>query len=616
MEDQEESIVIKLTEDDIPGAALTEPLESHTVVALKWWLLCRDIKVPTSWKKSRIIARIREAKEQGIEVVDVDGSYLWKKRQSILAPLGVDVSSNETPLPPPSGWEQITASNYKSYAEKIPQVTAGVVYTYLAEGVGHTVGHPAFRALSRGFTHWASGRMELMEVNLKNPDFCHVRCTMKPSMKPGVYKVYVLLQKEHEYAAKKATCECAAGNSASCTHISAILHALVALCPSLTPFQDGSSSHVVGDTEESLPVTSFLCQWKQPRKRKDSTLKTSEAKFEKHVYSRVNSRSFQEIEDFDPRPQEHRGTASVRLSTLLNKLQGKDLAISLLLDPRCRVWGKQTTNDSPDLPSDLEVQFTVGQFISSLMVSEEMAREIELTTRRQRNTLTWFDARRFRLTASKFGEVRRLKPTTPPDNLVLRVIQSPSFKSAATEWGIRNEDTAIKVYADTQRQSGHDELVVCPSGFIIDTKHAFLGATPDGAVYDPLSDNPYGFLEVKCPYSLKDKTPQQACSSPGFCCTLDGDQQSLHLRENHLYYSQVQGQMAIGHRPWCDFVIYTTKGISVERINFNQKFWEDELLPKLCDFYRYCIAPEIVSPLHVLGLPIRDLRKSSLQLHD
>ena len=45
MEEQEEGIVIKITEDDIPGAALKEPLESHTVVALKWWLLCRDIKI-------------------------------------------------------------------------------------------------------------------------------------------------------------------------------------------------------------------------------------------------------------------------------------------------------------------------------------------------------------------------------------------------------------------------------------------------------------------------------------------------------------------------------------------------------------------------------------------
>ena len=31
--------LVELTEDDIPGAALAEPLESHTVPALKWWLL-------------------------------------------------------------------------------------------------------------------------------------------------------------------------------------------------------------------------------------------------------------------------------------------------------------------------------------------------------------------------------------------------------------------------------------------------------------------------------------------------------------------------------------------------------------------------------------------------
>ena len=32
---------VELTEEDIQGAALKEPLESHTVHALKWWLLCR-----------------------------------------------------------------------------------------------------------------------------------------------------------------------------------------------------------------------------------------------------------------------------------------------------------------------------------------------------------------------------------------------------------------------------------------------------------------------------------------------------------------------------------------------------------------------------------------------
>ena len=67
--------------------------------------------------------------------------------------------------------------------------------------------------------------------------------------------------------------------------------------------------------------------------------------------------------------------------------------------------------------------------------------------------------------------------------------------------------------------------------------------------------------------------------------------------------------MAIGQRPWCDFVIYTTKGLSVERIQFDNDYWTNTLLPKLESFYDNCIAPEVVSPLHTLGLPLRDLSK-------
>ena len=66
--------------------------------------------------------------------------------------------------------------------------------------------------------------------------------------------------------------------------------------------------------------------------------------------------------------------------------------------------------------------------------------------------------------------------------------------------------------------------------------------------------------------------------------------------------------MAISKRKWCDFIIFTTKGLSVERIQFDSDFW-NELLPKLIDFYDNCLAPEIVSPVHVLGIPVRDLRK-------
>ena len=66
--------------------------------------------------------------------------------------------------------------------------------------------------------------------------------------------------------------------------------------------------------------------------------------------------------------------------------------------------------------------------------------------------------------------------------------------------------------------------------------------------------------------------------------------------------------MAITGRKWCDFVIYTLKRLSVERIYFNQAFWDGELLPKLTDFYENCVGPEIVSLMHFIGLPVRNLK--------
>ena len=49
--------LVVLSVADIPGADLREPFEKHTVAALRWWLLCRGFKAPTSWKKQQLIDR-------------------------------------------------------------------------------------------------------------------------------------------------------------------------------------------------------------------------------------------------------------------------------------------------------------------------------------------------------------------------------------------------------------------------------------------------------------------------------------------------------------------------------------------------------------------------------
>ena len=68
-------------------------------------------------------------------------------------------------------------------------------------------------------------------------------------------------------------------------------------------------------------------------------------------------------------------------------------------------------------------------------------------------------------------------------------------------------------------------------------------------------------------YTIRNITPIEACTHHNFFCTLQNDDTPKSvLRPLHPYYSQVQGQMPVGDRPWCDFVIYTTKSITVERI--------------------------------------------------
>ena len=50
-------VSVVLEEADIPGASLDEPLDSHNMASLRWWLQCHGIKPITSWKKQELISR-------------------------------------------------------------------------------------------------------------------------------------------------------------------------------------------------------------------------------------------------------------------------------------------------------------------------------------------------------------------------------------------------------------------------------------------------------------------------------------------------------------------------------------------------------------------------------
>ena len=109
------------------------------------------------------------------------------------------------------------------------------------------------------------------------------------------------------------------------------------------------------------------------------------------------------------------------------------------------------------------------------------------------------------------------------------------------------------------------------------------------------SEHPDGVIEVKCPYSKREVTPREACSDPKFYCELVNSE--IRLKSSHIYYHQVQLQMYVGADlyQWCDFCVFTCKGLSIQRI-FPDSAWQEKYIPELESFFDNCTVPKIVMP--------------------
>ena len=154
------------------------------------------------------------------------------------------------------------------------------------------------------------------------------------------------------------------------------------------------------------------------------------------------------------------------------------------------------------------------------------------------------------------------------------LLAQKAFSSAAVEHGKKYEPVALKEYEKYMRKLGRP-VKVLKSGLFISPKIPILGCSPDAKVIDLSCTDRFGLGEVKCPSSKFHVTPLEACEDPTFF---------MENKNGKLYYDQVQGLMGLSGAKWCDFIVYTSKGMSVERIKFDQDHW-DTLSGKLCEYY-------------------------------
>ena len=147
--------------------------------------------------------------------------------------------------------------------------------------------------------------------------------------------------------------------------------------------------------------------------------------------------------------------------------------------------------------------------------------------------------------------------------------------------GIEMEATAAIAYA---RHAKQDKVNLFPAGLIINPKCPWLGSSPDRKVYDIEAETngmlPFGLLEIKVvkegsvnfdnvQYLQRDRTTNQ-----------------LSLKRNHLYFLQVQCQLALSGLECCDLSSYINDTTyHCGRITFDKQFFQQHKDKVIFNFY-------------------------------
>lgn len=305
---------------------------------------------------------------------------------------------------------------------------------------------------------------------------------------------------------------------------------------------------------------------------------------------------------FSPAPEIHHGESNAKKESALFTVVD-NLGAEQLENPN-NSFSARFNKSVIEHAEQLDIQHCGTEFAEERLIKrmnekleENIIRTLEdgpaCITQGQRDE-DWFNARLTRLTASNFGKIAKRRNIFGSDKLIADMLVVKDLSNIpAVKHGIDNEHLAFEAYKKTLPQG----LFVEESGLWSNSKYSWLGASPDGIVYDSKRSNPFRkmlkIIEIKCPFSginmTFDEFRSQGKSKTGFFLETTGE---VTLNKKHDYYYQVQGGMGILNVQECDFIVYTVKETKVFTVKFDKDFFE-EMVSKLRRFYFICFLPNI-----------------------
>jgi putative phage-type endonuclease len=171
----------------------------------------------------------------------------------------------------------------------------------------------------------------------------------------------------------------------------------------------------------------------------------------------------------------------------------------------------------------------------------------------------WLSMRLGKVTASRMSDVlskgRGSSPSKVAESYMMELLaerltgqSKPFFENDAMRWGTETEPQARSMY-----EVNNDFVSVREVAFV--EHNEFIGISPDGMIGDD------GLLEIKCPTTIT--------------------QVKRALSDNYAkdYYTQIQCQLWVTERQWCDFVSFDPRidcaaGYLQQRVQRDEEFIE------------------------------------------
>ena len=169
----------------------------------------------------------------------------------------------------------------------------------------------------------------------------------------------------------------------------------------------------------------------------------------------------------------------------------------------------------------------------------------------------------------------------------------PKGVKDALKHGKLHEPTARENYTQYLKFVLMHDINVRETGLVIQPNLFWLAASPDGLVSDHSDSRKVGLIEIKCLKLKCNYTPQEILQDTKFYVHYDDGK--LQLKKDHAYgyYTQIQMAMGLSNVQFCDFVVFTFKGMIIVRVPFDKIYFE-LLVKKLNWFYkRYIHAAKI-----------------------